>query len=447
MQAVNLGAIPSFIDALFTAGISLMNRAFQRSIPNPKQMTISSMISYASSSPGTTTAFDIMVTQIGKDKFAEDINGSIENIIKSAQNMISVIPKAGTDINVAIDKFFSARGIIIDNKNVDTLAGILRMFSIDKLLNHMFNEMNPIKQLYKFFTHGKWLNTYQVPYFTGSNDILYLKSANAGKWDLNAGLSKIFGKTIAGKIQENSDMQYPVTPIFNSGDNSQNVFDSVTTTFYLINDNEENLVKNFKFLHSLFAGTQWILLKFGYRRAPNVYNVYCNSRFNYIWASIDMTVNSCGKVFRAPPSGDIVNNLLDSTILSNAFKNLNKSTLWPTAWQVTLTINSLVPNNFNTYLEFIYNGFSANTVITNTSKADSLNNDLLSDAGGLIRGFTNQVADLSRQLAQALNPGRTNTQIIIIFLNTGSAIILYVQAYFFELIYEYFLLIKSVIVF
>lgn len=244
-----------------------------------------------------------MAEQMSKDKFARDINTSIENIIQSAQNIISVLPAdVGNKVNGNIDEFFHKHGIYIDggNKTVDTLSGMLAVFKIDELLNHMFGEMNPIKQLYKFFTHGKWLNTYQVPYFTGSNDILYLKSANAGKWDLNAGLSKLFGKTIAGKIQENSDMQYPVTPIFNSGDNSQNVFDSVTTTFYLINDNEENLVKNFKFLHSLFAGTQWILLKFGYRRAPNVYNVYCNSRFNYIWASIDMTVNSCGKVFRAP---------------------------------------------------------------------------------------------------------------------------------------------------
>lgn len=183
---------------------------------------------------------------------------------------------------------------------INAVSGILSLLQIDTLLNSIIQQSNPIKQLYKFFTNGKWLNTYQVPYFPGSNDILYLKSANASKWDLNAGLKKIFGEKISTTIQKNSDIQYPVTPIFNAGDNNQNVFDSVTTTFYLINDCEQNLVKNFKFLHSLFAGTQWILLKFGYRRAPNVYNVYCNSRFNYIWASIDMTVHSCGKVFRAP---------------------------------------------------------------------------------------------------------------------------------------------------
>ena len=87
-------------------------------------------------------------------------------------------------------------------------------------------------------------------------------------------------------------------------------------------------------------------------------------------------------------TGDIANKLLNSDTLGNAFTNLNSSTLWPTAWQVALTIHSLVPNNFNTYLEFIYNGFNAKTVITNTSNADTLNKDLFEDAAKNIKQFT-----------------------------------------------------------
>lgn len=289
--------------------------------------------------------------------------------------------------------------------NGNMFVGIAQAFKINMLVDQI-GDVNPIKQLYKFFTHGKWLNTYQVPYFPDSDNILYLKSNNAGKWDVDAGLEKIIGKTISNKIQERTHMQYPVTPIFNSGDNKSNVFDSVTTTFYLINDCEQNLVKNFKFLHSLFAGTQWILLKFGYRRAPNVYNVYCNSRFNYIWASIDMTVNSCGKVFRAPndPNKSMIHKtLLDTTVLKGAFKNLNTSTLWPTAWQVTLTIHSLVPNNFNTYLEFIYNGFNAKTVITNTSNAKSLNNDYVGNLNEFLGGVNKKLQALTKSATNFMN--------------------------------------------
>ena len=65
--------------------------------------------------------------------------------------------------------------------------------------------------------------------------------------------------------------------------------------------------------------------------------------------------------------------------------------MWPTAWQVTLTIHSLVPNNFNTYLEFIYNGFNAKTVITNTSNADTLNKDLFASVTEKIKKFTNDL--------------------------------------------------------
>lgn len=90
------------------------------------------------------------------------------------------------------------------------------------------------------------------------------------------------------------------------------------------------------------------------------------------------------------------------TELNGAFKNLNTSTLWPTAWQVTLTIHSLVPNNFNTYLEFIYNGFNAKTVITNTSNAKSLNTDVLSGVTGKIKQFTAALNDGSKSLQKWL---------------------------------------------
>ena len=86
----------------------------------------------------------------------------------------------------------------------------------------------------------------------------------------------------------------------------------------------------------------------------------------------------------------------------SAFKNLNTSTLWPTAWQVTLTIHSLVPNNFNTYLEFIYNGFNAKTVITNTSGAKSLNTDVLSGVATQINKFTNALVSGSEAFANWL---------------------------------------------
>lgn len=243
-------------------------------------------------------AFNEAITVLSKNKSANNIDGALKDILASIDTLAGAIPMLGKKWEHSEIK----KGLkdIYKPENINVVSGILSFLKIDTLLNNIIQQSNPIKQLYKFFTNGKWLNTYQVPYFPGSNDILYLKSANASKWDLDAGLKKIVGEKFSTAIQKNSDIQYPVTPIFNARDNSQNVFDSVTTTFYLINDNEENLVKNFKFLHSLFAGTQWILLKFGYRRAPNVYNVYCNSRFNYIWASIDMTVHSCGKVFRAP---------------------------------------------------------------------------------------------------------------------------------------------------
>lgn len=179
-------------------------------------------------------------------------------------------------------------------------------------------------------------------------------------------------------------MQYATTPIFNKDTLDDNRQPSITTEFYLINDSSVNLKKNFEFLHSLFAGTQWIQLKFGYKRSPNVYNVYCHSRFNYIWATLDMTVNSCGKVYR--------NKEISEKIYEEGIKNVNAATLWPTAWKVSITIHSLIPNSFNTYLEFLLNGFNYKTVITYTTFAETNNSamTLFDNSGKMINDLVSK---------------------------------------------------------
>ena len=439
-----LGALNQAFTNVVNLSLSILDKQLQvGTTNNTKNYQLSNMTTFQNTKNDTYGDFTYLVGQLNSalGPNAQQVNAKL---LKS----LADIGNAAVDVATAIPGVNTAKGafkkmvnqVLPADANKTGTEALLQLLKIDKLIEQI-SQQNPIKQLYKFFTHGKWLNTYEVPYLPGSADILYLKSNNASKWDVNAGMQKLMGKTLAGALTENTYMQYPVTPIFESGDNAANLFETVTTTFYLINDSTTNLAKNFKFLHSLFAGTQWILLKFGYRRAPNVYNVYCNSRFNYIWASIDMTVNSCGKVYKNPK---ISNEFKEKY----KFKYLNNDTLWPTAWQVTLSIRSLVPNNYNTYLEFIYNGFNANTVINLTSRADSKNTAAETAVNGLVGGVANTInaaAGALRDLATWMKRKLIITKII--FLNTRFAIILYVQAYFVELIYEYFLLIKSVIVF
>ena len=392
-----LGAFNQAITNVVNLSLSILDKQLQYSVPNKdSNYQLSELTTFNNTTnniPSDTTnaSFKFLLDQITKalGTDAKNVNSSLFTALSklktAAKDVGSAIPgvkQAGAKLDVLLTKITPAAGTGIQ--------AVLQMLQIDKLVEQIAQQ-NPIKQLYKFFTHGKWLNTYEVPYLPGSADILYLKSNNASKWDVNAGMQKLMGKTIAGAITEHTYMQYPVTPIFESGDNAANLFQTVTTTFYLINDSTTNLVKNFKFLHSLFAGTQWILLKFGYRRAPNVYNVYCNSRFNYIWASIDMTVQSCGKVYKNPDISKEFKN-------DYSFKYLNEHTLWPTAWQVTLSIRSLVPNNYNTYLEFIMNGFNANTVINLTSNVNSKNQAAKDAVNGLVGG----VAKTMNLAAEAL---------------------------------------------
>lgn len=131
-------------------------------------------------------------------------------------------------------------------------------------------------------------------------------------------------------------------------------FPSIKNTFYLINDNNLNLAKNFGFLQAFFAGTQWLSLYAGTVQSSNVYNVICPGRFQLMWCSIETTITYEGKLRK--------NNKMFEDF-GNKIKSIDIDTLWPDAWKIEISIKSLVPNNYNTHIDYYVHGINSTAMI------------------------------------------------------------------------------------
>lgn len=201
---------------------------------------------------------------------------------------------------------------------------------------------DPINLYRKLFHAGNWLNTYQVPYF--SND--YLDAKLASKWTLGNS-EKDLGSSLKS-VATGFGADYPTRPTFELGNINNTCRSNVSTEFYLINKNQLWLHKNFQFLHAIFAGANWIHMTAGIVKSSNVYHVLCPDRFQIFWAAMDVTITIQGKLRK---------NISMFQKYGHKIKSITPQSLWPQAWKIKLDFKSLVPQNFNTYIEYFIHGF------------------------------------------------------------------------------------------
>lgn len=223
---------------------------------------------------------------------------------------------------------------------------------------------NPMALVRKLFERGRWLNTYEIPYFGNT----YLEAQNKDKWRIGGLDSQI--KSGLSKILKNDlNMDFPTSPQFQAGTMGNNGYTDIQTEFYLINKDSAWLERNFKFLHAFYAGSQWLQLAGGIITGANVYNVLCPGRFNLIWAALSSTITFEGKLRK---------NIEVSRKLRKKARSITDDMLWPDAWKVKIVIKDLTPNNFNTYMNYYAHGYD-NTVEVLSSLKNNTGLDTLKD--------------------------------------------------------------------
>jgi len=231
-----------------------------------------------------------------------------------------------------------------------------------KFRKRQYFTSDPVEMVLNMFGNGgKWLNTYELPYY--GND--YLEAKHSSKWK-SGDSSTFLGKGLAGGEDSIGvkmfGIDFPANPKFSTTMDSNRK--EIVSEFYLINKNDDWLIKNFKFLNAIAAGTNWLHLKYGIIRPPNVYHVLCPGRFQIYWATMDCEITFEGKLRK---------NWTVSTYLKMFSKAIDENMLWPDAWKVKFTIKDLTPNNFNLYADYYLNGFERDA-LTRYEKMQSLDN-------------------------------------------------------------------------
>jgi hypothetical protein len=123
--------------------------------------------------------------------------------------------------------------------------------------------------------------------------------------------------------------------------------DTVTTTFNLHNYNIDALIANLKFIHSITAGAFWIQSGF-MQVSSNLYDVEIPGRFRYYLCKANVKVDWSGKV-RSMREAQLKQ-------IRSAFPKIsNREAIskFPDMYTVTLEFYSLMPNNFNTHLNYL----------------------------------------------------------------------------------------------
>lgn len=196
----------------------------------------------------------------------------------------------------------------------------------------------PIDLIKRMFP-GRFLNRYELPFFEKN----YLDTTNSGTWSTQ-GSSRVLGTALHKIFQENMNLDFPTAPTWTCGDNKGKDF---KFDLYLINDNSDALVKNFRFLHSLISGTFWLQLSV-LQKSPNIYRVTVPGRFVKYFCAIGINSEMVGKLRTNPDAASILNN--------NNFSAIKENTLFPDAYKLEIQVQDLTPNHFNNYINYLMEG-------------------------------------------------------------------------------------------
>lgn len=322
------------------------------------------MLSVADLLPG---AVDLLVGITNK---AANLAGGF--VVNAAKNAI---------INSNIDKYSKKPDELYNGSLSKRKNGERSYFTAD-----------PVQQVENMFNGGKWLNTYELPFY-GAN---YLNGQYSGNWSIG-GVKESFGSI--GGMMEQMGIDFPSNPKFKiSMDKAANR--KVSTEFYLINSNSSWLRRNFEFIHAIYAGTSWLHMKYCSIRPPNIYHVLCPGRFQMIWAAMDIEITFVGKLRK--------NTKVSNELKGMGINSIDEDMLWPDAWKVKIDIRDLTPNNFNMYADYYLQGFNSDEILSLEHQIDMV--EMLNDLTSYISGIWDDTISEAKNMATKM---KDSTQKII----------------------------------
>lgn len=206
----------------------------------------------------------------------------------------------------------------------------------------------PVELVRKMF-NGEFLGTYEIPYY---GDV-YLSAHSSGNWS-RSGLAEMLGSTIGTFLKNNLSLDVPTTPTWKNDDGGGEP-PPIELELILYNKDINALIANYRFINSLISGAYWTQINYN-QKSPNLYDVTIPGRLHHFFCTMDIDLEYLGKTRSLSSSGaNAFANAFGSTVGANNI-TLGGDYMYPDGYMVKITLKSLMPNNFNMYLDYIING-------------------------------------------------------------------------------------------
>ena len=239
-------------------------------------------------------------------------------------------------------------------KKANGVGGAMASTGTQKIVNMAAASINVAKN---YSTNVSWVDQLLSGYYVAKFDIPYFGNRFIGT---NTTDSWSMGNAFADKDFVVNDLTMNVQDIptwkYNQGQGKE-----LQTTFFLLNKNINDVIRNMKFLFSFAAGAYWIQTSsIGYR-PPNLYRIFCPGRFIMLYAAMGIDIEFVGKI-RRYSSDDarlMFGNNSDFAPL-NVMINQAKSCNIPEAYKISVTFKDLTPGAFNVLAAYFTNTAAGN---------------------------------------------------------------------------------------
>lgn len=242
------------------------------------------------------------------------------------------------------------------DKQTDSLVS---QFFIDED-SYKDNVISKPIQRYTAFFDAQCINSYEIPYYEDT----YMEVNGIDGWDyLNSkdiNFGNQFFNAIWNVVANLGIVDTNPIPRWKLDTKSEYQYYNINTEFHLNNKDLKSLSNNFNFLVTLLKGALWV--QYDTRFMPsNVYNVEIPGILNLLYAIMNVDVKSVGNKRKLPTIGGnplevLTNEEKQYLDLEMITRGGLRNAYYPDAWKVTISFRSLIPNNFNNYLDYLING-------------------------------------------------------------------------------------------
>jgi hypothetical protein len=278
-------------------------------------------------------------------------------------NSISELGNLFKDTFKLFDEFFKDKGS--RNQKIENLKGLFTSDGMGELLEKITgrsieeinSDLGSVKSIPNFFYSniigGFYTARYDMPFY---NQEGFLHGMGDVGWEARSLKQRLFPAGLAGMLDKFSDLassfdiaSKPKWSVDGSGPAS----DSVTFEFMLYNVTSDDLVNNLAFVHSLSSGNMWVQKQFK-QLSSCLYDIEVEGRYRYYFCKADIKIEYSGKERIIT---DDVLGIIKAHFGNNSQIVLNDNAIrrQPDAFKVIITFQSLIPNNFNSYLNYISN--------------------------------------------------------------------------------------------